>query len=102
MFGKSQFRNEGGEIDLLKLEKRASAFFDLVRRHGLGENAPCRFENLLCSEAVKIAEYYEQEEKKKMYRVEITDEVHVGKSFFDRDEEFYAVKIYLRNSVKHF
>ena len=42
-----------------------------------------------------------QEGKREKFRVEIIDEVYVGRSRFDGDREYYNVNISLRSPVKH-
>lgn len=99
MFGKSQFRNEKGEIDLSKIERKVKESSSLVQRYKIG--GIYYVKNLLLSEAVKIIEYYKTGARKEMYDTELISEIYVGTGFFNRDKHYCTVGIIPKSFVKH-
>ncbi|MFA4953491.1 MAG: hypothetical protein WC584_04675 [Candidatus Pacearchaeota archaeon] len=112
MFGKSEFRDEKGEIDLSKIEKKIEESFFLAQKY----NIKCAHyvKNILCSEAVRVIEHYKTGERAVKYDTELIHELSIKskpwsiiKRLFvereecDKDKSSYVVEIRPRNSVIH-
>ena len=99
MFGKSEFRDEERKIVPLQIEKEVHRSFVLDKKRNL-KICPYKLTNLLCSDAIKIVEYFESGERRELYEVEMSSELSFGRGRFGKDKINYSLEIYLKNDLE--
>jgi hypothetical protein len=89
---KSRLRDEKGELDPSKIEREVQKFIICTQKVRLKSYSHL-IEPLLLSEAIRLAEYFEAEERRDHYNVRTIGKTALKRGFLGEDVTTYAIEI---------